>query len=248
MNDSAAPLTPHVADATSATLTPAVLSVSTDAVTDVRELLGWLDDCQQHDQDALAAVLHDQLGSSLTALAMRLALIARQSGADPKLVDQWSKANSQLSAISSTVRQVQRQLRPVALEVLGLRPALAEYLLQCGLRTNTQCTLDFAADEAAFSLADAAVLMRIIQQAFANIEHHSSARSVTLSVLHDAQHPYVVLQDDGVGFDLTAVLMRQTHGLRLMRERAAAIGMLVEIITSPGHGCQILLRHGVTGA
>ena len=216
------------------------------SVADLRELLGWLDDSHQRHQDALAAALHDQLGSSLTALAMRLAMIERQSGTDPKLVAQWGKANLQLSAISATVRQVQKQLRPVALEVLGLRPALSEYLLQFGLRTNIDCTLRFEADDDAFSLADAAMLFRIIQQALANVEQHSQARRLTLSVLRSAHRPSVALDDDGIGFDPDAALLRTSHGLRLLRERATLLRMAVEVVSSPGKGCQITLRDQVT--
>jgi signal transduction histidine kinase len=222
------------------------LAMPSPDAADLGQLVGWLDACQQRERDGLAAALHDQLGSSLTALAMRLAMIARQNAAEPQLATQWDKANAQLSASSATVRRVQKQLRPVALEALGLQPALADHLMQFGLRVGVVCNLQFEAKGAALSLADAAVLFRIIEAALANVESHARARNVTLTVENHAPDSTrgweITLVDDGVGFDAAGTVLRATQGLRLMQVRANSVGMKLTINSAPEQGCRVALQ------
>lgn len=212
---------------------------------ELAELIGWLDVRNQRERDDLAADVHDQLGSSLTALAMRLAMVARQSAVEPNLAAQWSKANGQLTAISATVRRLQKQLRPVAIEALGLQAALADYLAQFALRLGLRCNLRFEANGVALSLPDAAVLFRIIEAALANIEHHAKARNVTLNVDHleigSTSGWHVTLADDGIGFDAAGTTLRATQGLRLMQVRAASIGMTLTLYSVAGQGCMLAL-------
>lgn len=212
-------------------------------VADLHALLAWLDTEHQRQHDTLAAELHDQLGSSLTALAMRLALIARQSRdtSTPGLTEQWNKSNALLGTISATARQVQLQLRPVALEALGLQATLADYLDQFGQRTGVACSLEHGDTEPALALAAAQALFRILQEVFANIERHAGARQVRVVMTADARHCSVRVSDDGCGFDLATLDWQRSHGLRLMRERAALLRAQLDIDTQPGQGCAITI-------
>ena len=214
---------------------------------DAASLVAWLDQRQQQQHDALAALLHDELGSALTALSMRLALIARQTVDDTKLTAQWTKANAQLAEISQTARQVQRQLRPAALDALGLPAALAE--LAQRFSEHHQCVLDSEIDAklTALPLQGAQTVFRIAQEALGNIGRHAAATTLRVSLTqqpaaHDTQRVTLEITDNGNGFNAARHDWRASHGVRLMQARAASIGAQLEIHSMPAQGCQVILH------
>ncbi|MFT5963271.1 MAG: signal transduction histidine kinase, partial [Burkholderiaceae bacterium] len=156
---------------------------------DLQELMAWLDAEQQRQHDVLADEVHDQLGSSLTALAMRLALIERQSaaGSDLRITEQWIKNNALLSGITHTARRLQHQLRPIALEALGLHAILADYLDAFSIRTETPCTLSVSGPEPDLSLESVQCLFRLLQESFSNIERHAGTCQVQVALSTDNQ-------------------------------------------------------------
>ena len=216
-------------------------SLDADNRADLRELIGWLDAQQQQHNAALAADIHDQLGSSLTALAMRLALIARQTNSDPKIAAQWDKANAQLAAIGDTARRVQRELRPVAIEALGLVASLVDYAHQIEQRSGMICTVEVRGDQQ-LPPADASQLFRIVQEALTNVERHAGASHVHLVFNRQAGACSIAIVDDGAGFDAAKQDWQRTHGVRLMRERASLLGMGFSLSSLPGHGCRVMVE------
>ncbi|MDP9108626.1 MAG: histidine kinase [Pseudomonadota bacterium] len=214
---------------------------------DAASLIAWLDQRHQQQHDALAAQLHDELGSALTALSMRLALIARQTGDDAKLTAQWNKAQVQLAEISQTARQVQRQLRPAALDALGLPAALAE--LAQRFSEEHQCAFDNDIDMTltALPLQGAQTVFRIAQEAHTNVGRHAAVTTLRVALTrqpaaHDTQHVMLGITDNGNGFDAARHDWRASHGVRLMQARAASIGAQLDIHSTLGQGCQVILH------
>ena len=214
---------------------------------DLAGLIAWLDNRHQQQHDLLAAEVHDQLGSALTALAMRLALIERQSNADPKLVALWGKANVQLGMISQAARHLQHQLRPVALEALGLHAALTQYLHQFGQRSGIACELTTVGAALNPPLADAQVIFRIVQEALFNAECHANASHLQLLLVNQPQQRSLTIVDDGVGFDSGATDWSLHHGVRLMHERAGFIAARIALVSAPGQGCRVTLTLSTDG-
>lgn len=212
-------------------------------LSDLQELVVWLDTDQQRQHDVLAAEVHDQLGSSLTALAMRLALIERQSraGGDPRLAEQWVKCNALLSGITQTARRIQHQLRPVALESLGLQAILADYVDEFASRTGIPCTLSVSGAEPDLSLPTVQGLFRLLQETFANVERHAGPCRVQVSLSGNDQQCCLTIEDSGCGFDLAGLDWQRSHGLRLMRERAARLPASLTVHSQPQQGCRIIV-------
>lgn len=216
-----------------------------DAKTDVdglRELIGWLDQQQQQQNDALADQVHTQLGSTLTALTMRLALLTRQvssTDAMPDLTSHWDKVHLLLTAITETTRDIQRTLRPFAVESLGFVASLSDFVQQFGQRTGIASTTTVTGTAPELAMPVAQGLLKIIASALRNVEQHAHASNVDLHMACSAEYCVLVITDNGLGFDTEHLDWNQTHGLRLMRERALLHRAHLNIISSTGRGCSI---------
>ncbi|MEB0134147.1 histidine kinase [Actimicrobium sp. CCC2.4] len=220
---------------------PDTVTALRQQLADLQELVGWLDDDQQRQRDVLAAEVHDQLGSSLTALTMRLALIERHTRAsgDPRLPEQWVRSNVLLGGITQTARRIQHQLRPIALESLGLQAMLADYLDEFGKRTGIVCALAVSGAEPDLSLATLRGLLRLLQEALANIERHAGPCQIDVTLNNDGRQCRLTIDDNGCGFDLAGLDWRRSHGLRLMRARAARLPARLDLHSAPQQGCRI---------
>jgi signal transduction histidine kinase len=210
----------------------------------LRELIGYLDRQHQHQSDKLAAQVHAQLGSAVTALTMRLALLARQNSATHDAANhalQWEKVNALLTLVTENTRDLQRQLRPFAIDALGFSSSLSDALQQFGERHGIITSLCLASAAPDWSADDAHAVVRIVQEALRNIAQHAQATKVILNLNSLASGYEVEIIDDGVGFDLAALDWHRSHGLRLMRERAALLHAHLDITSAPGEGCRIRL-------
>jgi signal transduction histidine kinase len=204
---------------------------------DLRELLGWLDQAQQQQNDQLAADIHDQFGSSITALTMRLAALARQPSTPP-LQQQWEKVQTLLGSVTQSSRQLQQTLRPAALEALGLAASLTDHAEQFSRRSGIGCSVSVEMLPTS-SLELSQGLFRIIQQALCNIEQHADAAQVQITERHVGPDYQLIIADDGRGFDPAHLDWQATHGLRMMRVRAQHLKVGLAIISAPGLGCRI---------
>jgi signal transduction histidine kinase len=140
------------------------------------------------------------------------------------------------------------ELRPTALDDLGLRAALANYIQDWSLRVGVSAELHTAGltnDRLASEIET--TLYRIAQEALNNIAKHARARHVEIILERRAQHVSLIVVDDGVGFDLgESEAAGRGFGLLGMQERAALVGATLEIESARGEGTTILVRMPTT--
>jgi signal transduction histidine kinase len=141
------------------------------------------------------------------------------------------------------VDQLVWELRPTALDDLGLRAALTNYVQDWSERVNISAELHTSGllDDRLPSEVET-TLYRIAQEALNNVAKHARARTVEIILERRADHVLLIIEDDGVGFETTeAPGSRQGFGLLGMQERAALVGATLQI-ESTGGGTTILLR------
>ena len=212
---------------------------------EVRELAGHLERVREEEKRALARDLHDDLGSALTALSIHFAILERRLPAlssDPALAEQAAKVRSLLGSITQTTRRIQSDLRPVALDALGLAAALENQVHEFSKRSQIHCEIEVPDQPVVVEPQHAIALVRVLQEALNNISRHAEATRV--SVRLGSQREYVVLSvcDNGRGIALERLHSLTTHGLRGMRERAVYLGGSVEIGDNKGGGTCIVVR------
>ena len=208
------------------------------------ELLTRLVFAQEDERRRIGREMHDQFGEQLTALARKIRMLKDACGDR----DDWRAHIESLELIAQQLdRDVDHlvwELRPTALDDLGLRAALANYVQSWSTRVGISATLHTSGlmDDRLPSEAETA-LYRIAQEALTNVAKHARAENVGVILERRADHVLLIVEDDGVGFDPgTAESPGQGFGLVGMQERAGLIGATLEIESSAGRGTTVFVR------
>ncbi|MFP4395487.1 MAG: histidine kinase N-terminal 7TM domain-containing protein [Anaerolineales bacterium] len=202
----------------------------------------------------LAREMHDSLAQVLGYINVQVqaiqALLATQK---------TDIAHARLARLIQVVQDAQTDVREYIMNVTttsldnrDFETVLADYLQHYGetydLAIEFEVTAGEAGEETAPIAPEVAVqLMRIVQEALANIRKHAAAEHVTVSLTHHARQTKITLVDDGRGFNPTAwsanggrdAAGRVHFGLRVMRERAQAVGGSLTIEAAPGQGTRV---------
>ncbi len=208
------------------------------------ELLAHLVFVQEDERRRIARDMHDQFGEQLTALSFR---IARLKSASPGtgLSDDVEALEAIARRLDRDVDQLVWELRPTALDDLGLRAALANYIEEWSARAGIAAELHTAGlldDRLAPEVETA--LYRIAQEGLNNVAKHSRARRVEVILERRADGVLLILEDDGVGFETADGVAPGSGGFGLvgMQERATLVGASLQIESTPGRGTTIFVR------
>jgi two-component system sensor histidine kinase UhpB len=202
-----------------------------------REATGRVLAGQEAERLRIAQELHDQVGQDLTAALLLLSRV--ESRAPEEVLPAVREAQHAVRASLEDVRRIAVELRPEALDDLGLDSALA---VLCD-RFASQTGLDVSC-EVSDQLPDLApdtdvVIYRVAQEALTNVARHSGSARAELSLQRSESGVVLTVRDYGTGVGSAPAA---GSGIRGMRERAALIGATVEIRTAtPGPGTEVRL-------
>jgi signal transduction histidine kinase len=148
---------------------------------------------------------------------------------------------------SRGVRHLALELRPPALDDLGLHAALSNYLEQWLERYGIKVDLHSnGLLNQRFPAYTETVLYRVIQEALNNVLKHAQAQHVSLVLEYRSGRVIAIIEDDGCGFNvdaaLTAPVAERRLGLTGMRERVESAGGTLGIESSPGVGTTLVVR------
>ena len=182
--------------------------------------------------------LHDGLGPALAAIAMQADTARAVVDDDPAAArDLMSAVTEQAKDVVHEVRRLVYDLRPPALDQLGLLGAVESLArqhsspsLRVEVRSDGEVPLLHAAHEVA--------VYRIVSEALANVSRHSGASLAVVSFETVAGQLRVTVEDDGRGIDAAAP---RGIGLRSMADRASEVGAALEVGERPGGGARIAL-------
>jgi len=181
----------------------------------------------------IARDLHDTLAHSMMAMLSEVRLLRKLQIHDPNsLPDELARAEEVAHAGLNEARNAIAQMRVNSVRDTGLGPALSTAIER--FKDHTGLRVEFAADLEAARFADerAEVIFRMTEEALRNIERHAGASQVRITLRStDAAHLELQVQDDGVGFDLSAP--RPGHfGLIGLAEQAQLIGAEFKIMSA----------------
>jgi PAS domain S-box-containing protein len=211
------------------------------------ELLAHLVFVQEDERRRIARDMHDQFGEQLTALSLRIALLKDASARGGDSSDHVRALEDIAQRLDRDVDQLVWELRPTALDDLGLRAALTNYIQEWSQRSGISVELHTSGllDQRLAPEVETA-LYRIAQEALNNVAKHSRARHVEVILERRADCVLLILEDDGVGFEaVEGAPKSRSYGLVGMQERAALVGASLQIESTPGEGTTILVRMAV---
>ena len=191
----------------------------------------------------IARELHDDTGQALTSILVRLRLLEKTAG-DEAVRRNVEELRELTSNALDSVRRMAVDLRPAALDDLGLVPALHSYADKYSNSWPISVTFSAEGLKKRLPANVELVLYRIVQEALTNVAKHSAARSVEVRLRRRSNIVTVTVADDGRGFDMRDVTRSEGSGLGLfgMRERLALVGGTVEIQSALGKGTTIIAR------
>src|SRR6266498_213733 len=204
-------------------------------------LLAKLISAQEEERKALAAELHDDTIQAMAAALLQVDRIAmRDPARHPEVLD---KLRGTLKSAIVRARKLMVDLRPPVLDNGGLVPALQQQLDVLALEDEVSVELVSKLEGKLEPTAET-VLFRSLQEALHNIRKHAKATSVQLELHTDAAGMVIAsVEDNGIGFDVTGVLLRAVNdghlGLHSMLERIETAGGTVSIDARPGGGTRL---------
>lgn len=200
---------------------------------------------QEAERKRLAREIHDEVGQSLSAVKISLGLLLE----DVRSLDEsvQARVSTALHAIGETLREVRRissDLRPLALDTLGLDAALHGHVDR--FMTLTGLAVEFYVEGRSRPLEPqvSLLLYRMAQEALTNVARHSGATCVWIGLRYRKALVELTITDDGCGFDAEAVMesgWKSGHfGLVGMRERVRQRGGMFVISAAPEAGTRLV--------
>jgi signal transduction histidine kinase len=208
---------------------------------------------QEEVQKELARDLHDGPTQLVAGMLMRLDFIKKALTRDPSLVEEEIVQLIELGQRAShQMRTLLFELRPLILETQGLVPALETFLTrrqkeEAGTTLHLEVSTERGDDQLTRrDPKDEAAIFAIIQEAVRNALKHAQADNIWVRLAEQAGELMVMVQDDGVGFDTTAVEssyeQRGSLGMVNIRERAELVGARLTLRSAPGQGTEVMIR------
>lgn len=209
------------------------------------DVLRQLASAQEDERRRISRELHDEIGQHLTALMLGLRSL-RSGIRQPGGFETLCRLESIAETVGKGVHDLARELRPTALDDLGLLRTLANYIDDWSQRTCVG--VDFHSSGFTDTRLPPAIentLYRIVQEALNNVIKHAAAKRASVILERAASHVTAIVEDDGAGFDADK-MQDPSSGKRLgilgMQERVRLVNGEVRIESTAGQGTSVFVR------
>lgn len=192
---------------------------------------------QEEERKRVSRDLHDGVGQALYS-SIVMVKMAKRSVEDQSTKEVLQEMESVIDGAMTEVREIAAQLRPSALDDLGLIPALRSYISRCRDTYHIRIELHIEGIRGRFSPDVETELYRICQEALTNAVKYSGTEAIDIMLAHTENHIHMKIQDYGSGFDMEGNCEKKGGGIGMfsMQERAALLYGKVRIESSKGNG------------
>ncbi len=201
---------------------------------------------QEEERKRISRELHDKIAQALVSINFHLEALTRGgAGKSSSLAQRIARTQKVVQKSMGVVHLFARELRPAALDDLGLIPALHGLLKEFTKRTGIPARLSAFAAIEQLSIEKRTVLYRVAHEALNNVSRHARASQVEVSLEKLPTSISMKVQDNGKSFDVESVL-QANRGRRLgllgMRERLEMVGGNFLVESAPGKGTVVWAR------
>jgi signal transduction histidine kinase len=204
---------------------------------ELRELAGHLVTVREDERQRLARELHDDLGALLTATKLDIARVKRHGGLSSAVHERFAAMEQRINEGISLKRKIIENLRPSALDQLGLIASLELLCADFGNSMEAQVSLQSSAVSVAPELA--LTLYRMVQESLTNAAKYAHAQHVWVTLFSQGAEVTLRVEDDGQGFDIESVAHGR-HGLLGLRYRVESHGGTLTITSALNHGTTLV--------
>jgi signal transduction histidine kinase len=217
----------------------------------LRDISARLIAAQEEERKRVARELHDDFNQRLGLVAIELSQIEDEI-ADREILKQLQKTRAEIQQISADVHSLSYRLHPAKLEHLGLAGAIRSLCKE--ISKPGKLKVSFLERELPHDVPKdiTLCLFRITQELLRNCVKHSGAHSAHVYLRGNRNSIYLLVSDNGCGFDPKSELLETGLGFVSMRERAHLVGADLKIFSKPHNGTRIAvsvpLKRDVTGS
>ena len=203
-----------------------------------RNLMRRHESVREESRRRISMDLHDEIGQIFTALKIDLATINEMCTCKENVKEKFARMQDLIIEGIRQVHSLCHQLRPGALDDLGLDEAIEGLVREWSGRNNVQCsaTVDLLEEIERDDIKTA--VFRIIQEALTNAFRHSNATEVNIQLVSDDESATFSVSDNGKGFS-PDIGHTNSYGLLNMIDRAEALGGTLEITSAPETGTMV---------
>ncbi len=192
---------------------------------------------QEQERARVARDLHDEVNQSLTALLLRLE--AARARAPVEVAHELAETKALANRAMEELLMLARQLRPTALDDLGLKAALSGHVRELGRRGSVRTSFESEGNFSGLPADVQLVVYRVAQEALSNAVQHSGGEHVRVNLVRSGDRVELRVEDDGSGFTFDQAA--RGLGIAGMRERALLVGGDIHVESRPGAGTRVLL-------
>ncbi len=200
----------------------------------LKELTQRIIDAQEEERGRVARELHDGISQMLVGVRYALELARRKLATNQSAHESLDKGINGLGSAIQEVRRISRDLRPGALDDLGLGPALQTLTDDFSTRTGIETEFETVVFRNRLDQEARIALYRIAQEALTNIERHANASRVDISLKGHRKGAMLRITDNGAGMLWPPSARQETPGLGLrnMQERIEQLGGTLRILSA----------------
>ncbi len=213
----------------------------------LRRYVGSVTNSHEDERRRIARELHDETIQNLLAISRQFELYQVLETQPEKQV-QLVRMQKMLLETQHGIRRISRNLRPPALEDLGLVPSLRELVNQLpqAIHARSQTQLIVRGTPVALGSQKEVALYRITQEALSNIRRHAAATATTVQLDYTSDSVHLDIIDNGIGFvppdSMTELTQADHFGLIGLQERVWSVGGTLVLTSSPGKGTRVQVR------
>jgi len=198
---------------------------------------------QEDVQGRIALELHDQFGQSTAALRLWAGHLSAAAQDPERQAEHVTRLQEIVSGLDRDIQRLARELRPRALDMMGLAPALQEHLESWSRQSGIPAQLEVVGDGGLLlPLEIATVLYRVVQEALTNVLKHARATGVSVVLQQRPDRVLVTVDDNGRGMPTEPAPGPGRLGLVGMRERVALVGGTLDVESPEGAGTVLCIR------
>jgi len=196
----------------------------------LRNLTAHLQSIREEERTLVAREMHDELGQSLTALKMDLALLSAKLPKNQRaLIDKTKSMSKLVDTTLQAVKRISTELRPGLLDDIGLPAAIEWQGEEFQNRTGIKCKVSIEPEDITSDQDRSTAIFRIFQETLTNVARHASATKVTVNLRKNAAKIELKVRDNGKGITEEQISKPKSFGIIGIRERAHFLGGKVDI-------------------
>jgi signal transduction histidine kinase len=214
----------------------------------LRALSTHLQRIREEERTYIAREIHDELGQTLTAMNIDLAVVEKQllkAGTSTTVTQAIQKVRALSRLVEATIQKTRNlalELRPDVLDSVGLEAALEWQAREFQRRTNIQCDLQLQHSSLKVDEPKSTAIFRIFQESLTNIARHAEATKIEIRLEEVGGVLILEIRDNGKGIEQSEIVAVRSIGIIGMRERASSLGGDVRIDGIPGKGTTVIVE------